>query len=109
MNVDSTMCASSGKVAHWDQVDWPKCERQVRRLQARIVKATREGRWHWHPSRRLPPISTPTASDRNAPLRMLSNSASMCWAGETHRSGCWRATLKAALTTSATNGCTIMS
>ena len=45
MNVDSSMCASSGKAAHWDQVDWPKCERQVRRLQARIVKATREGRW----------------------------------------------------------------
>src|SRR5208283_2106025 len=45
MNVDLSMCASSGKAAHWDQVDWPKCERQVRRLQARIVKATREGRW----------------------------------------------------------------
>jgi RNA-directed DNA polymerase len=45
MNVDSSMCASSGKAAHWDQVDWPKCERQVGRLQARIVKATREGRW----------------------------------------------------------------
>jgi RNA-directed DNA polymerase len=45
MNVDSSMCASSGKAAHWDQVDWPKCERQVRRLQARIVKATRESRW----------------------------------------------------------------
>jgi len=40
------MCASSGKAAHWDQIDWPKCERQVRRLQARIVKATREGRWN---------------------------------------------------------------
>jgi RNA-directed DNA polymerase len=26
-------------------MDWPKHERQVRRLQARIVKATREGRW----------------------------------------------------------------
>jgi len=45
MNVDSSMCASSGKAACWDQVDWPKCERQVRRLQARIVKATRESRW----------------------------------------------------------------
>src|ERR1700689_5021754 len=45
MNVDSSMCAASGKAAHWDQVDWPKCERQVTRLQARIVKASREGRW----------------------------------------------------------------
>ena len=45
MNVDSSMCASSGKASHWDQLDWSKYERQVRRLQARIVKATREGRW----------------------------------------------------------------
>ena len=45
MNVDSSMCASSGKAAHWEQVDWPQCERQVRRLQARIVKATQAGRW----------------------------------------------------------------
>jgi len=46
MNVDSSMCASSGKAARWDQIDWPGCHRQVRRLQARIVKATREGRWN---------------------------------------------------------------
>lgn len=45
MNVDSSMCASSGTAAHWDQIDWAKCERQARRLQARIVKATRESRW----------------------------------------------------------------
>lgn len=45
MNVDSSMGASSDRAPHWDQIDWPKCERQVRRLQARIVKATRESRW----------------------------------------------------------------
>src|ERR1700678_36536 len=45
MNVDSSMCASSGEAAHWQQINWLQCERQVRRLQARIVKATRKGRW----------------------------------------------------------------
>ena len=45
MNVDSSMCASSDHVSHWDQIDWCQCGRHVRRLQARIVKATREGRW----------------------------------------------------------------
>src|SRR5256885_5153426 len=45
MNMDSSMCASSGKTTAWEQIDWAQCERQVRRLQARIVKATREGRW----------------------------------------------------------------
>src|SRR5437773_6341421 len=46
MNADKTACASSGKTTAWDQLDWPKCERQVRRLQARIVKATQAGRWN---------------------------------------------------------------
>lgn len=45
MNVDSSMCASSARALHWEQIDWDQCKRQVRRLQARIVKATREGRW----------------------------------------------------------------
>src|SRR5438552_13348967 len=45
MNTASSVCASSGKTTAWDQIDWSQCERQVRRLQARIVKATKEGRW----------------------------------------------------------------
>ena len=45
MNVDSSRCASSDRASQWNQVDWANCERQVRRLQARIVKATRESRW----------------------------------------------------------------
>src|ERR1035437_2227292 len=45
MNAEHVACASSTAVAHWDQIDWKRCERQVTRLQARIVKASREGRW----------------------------------------------------------------
>ena len=45
MNMDSSMCASSRHAGHWEQLDWNQCQRQVRRLQARIVKATREGLW----------------------------------------------------------------
>jgi RNA-directed DNA polymerase len=30
--------------AQWEQIDWSQCEQKVRRLQARIVKATQEGR-----------------------------------------------------------------
>ena len=45
MNVDSSTCASSDQTNAWEQIDWFKCERQASRLQARIVKATREGRW----------------------------------------------------------------
>ncbi|NJK90562.1 MAG: group II intron reverse transcriptase/maturase [Blastochloris sp.] len=46
MNAGQTACASSGKAGMWDQINWPRHDRQVRRLQARIVKATREGRHH---------------------------------------------------------------
>ena len=46
MNMDSSMCASSDGARDWNQMNWPQYERQVRRLQARIVKATREGRWN---------------------------------------------------------------
>jgi RNA-directed DNA polymerase len=45
MNVDSSMCASSDHASHWDQIDGDQCRCHVRRLQARIVKATQEGRW----------------------------------------------------------------
>lgn len=45
MNTEQSACASSGKTTAWAQMHWPKHERRVRRLQARIVKATREGRW----------------------------------------------------------------
>src|SRR5476651_1721022 len=44
MNADLSACASFGDTSPWDQIDWSHCEREVRRLQARIVKATREGR-----------------------------------------------------------------
>jgi RNA-directed DNA polymerase len=30
----------------WHSINWKKVQRTVRRLQARIVKATQEGRWH---------------------------------------------------------------
>jgi RNA-directed DNA polymerase len=45
MNTAQAVCASSATAQSWDQISWTGCERQVRRLQARIVKATRAGRW----------------------------------------------------------------
>ena len=44
MNAAHAACASSSGAPQWNQIDWATCERNVRRLQARIVKATREGR-----------------------------------------------------------------
>lgn len=44
MNAGQPMCAPSDQTPSWDQIDWTRAEREVRRLQARIVKAVREGR-----------------------------------------------------------------
>src|SRR5437879_8350496 len=38
--------ATSREHENWDQIDWKRCRRNVSRLQARIVKASEEGRWH---------------------------------------------------------------
>lgn len=45
MNVSQDMCAPSLNGAGWHSIDWRRAHQVVRRLQARIVKATREGRW----------------------------------------------------------------
>jgi RNA-directed DNA polymerase len=42
----SVACASPGETLQWHSIDWRRAESHVRRLQARIVKATREGRWN---------------------------------------------------------------
>jgi RNA-directed DNA polymerase len=39
------MIGASPPGVHWDAIDWKTIERQVLRLQMRIAKATREGRW----------------------------------------------------------------
>jgi len=43
--VPKTGCAPSREPVPWHSIDWAKCHQNVKRLQARIVKATEEGRW----------------------------------------------------------------
>ncbi len=45
MSVVLNACAPPENIVNWHQIDWAKCHMSVRRLQARIVKATKEGRW----------------------------------------------------------------
>ena len=45
MNETKTSCApADSRNLTWDGMDWSKCETYVRKLQARIVKAQKEGR-----------------------------------------------------------------
>ena len=41
----TTAGAVSNGTMNWHDIEWDKVHRNVRRLQARIVKATQEGRW----------------------------------------------------------------
>jgi RNA-directed DNA polymerase len=45
MTTDSSVGAASGVAVNWHAIDWLKVHRNVRRLQVRIVKATKAGRW----------------------------------------------------------------
>lgn len=45
MAVEQTGAASHEFVEGWHDIDWKAVDHTVRRLQARIVKATKEGRW----------------------------------------------------------------
>ena len=44
--ITCTVSAASGLELSWHRINWAECHQQVRRLQARIVKATQEGRWN---------------------------------------------------------------
>lgn len=44
--VHNTACAPSREMVTWHSIDWATCHQNVRRLQARIVKATEDGRWN---------------------------------------------------------------
>jgi len=45
MTVEHSTGAVSAAEMGWNTIDWPKAHQEVRRLQARIVKATQAGRW----------------------------------------------------------------
>jgi len=45
MGRENAVGAASRAALDWHQIDWSKAQRPVRRLQARIVQATQEGRW----------------------------------------------------------------
>jgi RNA-directed DNA polymerase len=44
--VETRAGAVSGEQIDWMSINWQKVNQHVRRLQARIVKATQEGRWN---------------------------------------------------------------
>lgn len=46
MNTAGVIEGRSGAAQSWSGINWPRIERSVSRLQARIVKAVKAGRWH---------------------------------------------------------------
>jgi RNA-directed DNA polymerase len=65
--------AALNTTVDWHSINWKKVHRTVRRLQARIVKAVREGKWH--KVKALVYLLTHSFSGRAAAiLRVVSNS-----------------------------------
>src|SRR5277367_3562555 len=65
--------AAHNMTVDWHSINWKKVYRTVRRLQARIVKAVREGKWH--KVKALVYLLTHSFSGRAmAVLRVVSNS-----------------------------------
>jgi RNA-directed DNA polymerase len=46
MTVEQSTGASFHGITDWHAIEWQKVNKNVRRLQVRIVKATQEGRWN---------------------------------------------------------------
>src|SRR6202158_3878034 len=68
-----TAGAASHTTVDWNSINWRNVQRTVRRLQARIVKAVREGKWH--KVKALDYLLTHSFSGRAlAILRVVSNS-----------------------------------
>jgi RNA-directed DNA polymerase len=74
MSAAATLAGAAPDLApDWHSINWKKVRRTVRRLQARIVKAVREGKWH--KVRALVYLLTHSFSGRAlAILRVVSNS-----------------------------------
>jgi len=45
MNVDKTTCAPTNSLTAWERINFKECEKAVKRLQMRIAKAQKEGRY----------------------------------------------------------------
>ncbi len=45
MNIDKKMCAPTDNFTSWKSINFKLCEKAVKRLQMRIVKAQKEGRY----------------------------------------------------------------
>src|SRR6202034_4032949 len=71
--VETPAGAALDTTVNWHSINWKKVYRAVRRLQARIVKAVREGKWH--KVKALVYLLTHSFSGRAlAILRVVSNS-----------------------------------
>ncbi len=46
MVTNKIVSASFNEITSWSQINWQRCDKNIRRLQTRIVQATKEKRWN---------------------------------------------------------------
>jgi len=79
MITDKTVSASFGERRHWNQINWVKCEKNTRRLQARIVQATKEKRWN--KVKALQHLLTRSFSAKTLAVKRVTSNRGKCTAG----------------------------
>lgn len=79
MITNKTVSASFSKTKHWGQINWQQCNKNTRRLQARIVQATKEERWN--KVRALQHLLTRGFSAKALAVKRVTTNRGKCTAG----------------------------
>lgn len=79
MITNKNVSASFNAITHWNQINWLKCNKNIKRLQARIVQATKEGRWNR--VRALQYLLTRSFSAKAIAVKRVTTNRGKCTAG----------------------------
>jgi RNA-directed DNA polymerase len=79
MITNKIVSASFSKTIHWGQINWQKCNRDTKRLQARIVQATKDRRWN--KVKALQHLLTRSFSAKSLAVKRVTTNRGNCTAG----------------------------
>lgn len=79
MIIDKTISASFNDALDWSQINWQKCNKVIKRLQARIVQAVKEKRWN--KVKALQHLLTRSISAKAIAVKRVTTNRGKCTAG----------------------------
>jgi len=79
MVTGKTVSASFSEITRWSQINWQRCNKNAKRLQARIVQATKEKRWN--KVKTLQHLLTRSFSGKALAVKRVTTNRGKCTAG----------------------------